>query len=155
MKPEQKQTESKLESQKLEANCVEIGRYFNRLQESYSIVHQMRMLGKKEWQRGFIPSLKNWKAQKERKRKVLSLKSIFIKNKIGWGQSFIAPNGHTYHLLTICTSSLVRQKDFNYIIAPPPPLDRKIPIIFHWCLFLEWLPNKLLSSDRCTVNQTR
>ena len=27
-----------------------MGRYFNRLQESYSIVHQMRMLGKKEWQ---------------------------------------------------------------------------------------------------------
>ena len=57
MKPEQKQTESKLESQKLEANCVEIGRYFNRLQESYSIVHQTHMLGKKEWQRGFIPNL--------------------------------------------------------------------------------------------------
>ena len=42
--------QSKLESQKLEANCVEMGRYFNRLQESYSIVHQMHMLGKKEWQ---------------------------------------------------------------------------------------------------------
>ena len=50
MKLKQTETESKLKSQKLEVNCVEMGRYFNRLQESYSIVHQMRMLGKKEWQ---------------------------------------------------------------------------------------------------------
>lgn len=84
MKPKQKQTESKLESQKLEANCVEMGRYFNRLQESDSILHQMRMLGKKKRvAEGVHPQFIKLKSTERKKRVVFPSKPIFIKNKIG------------------------------------------------------------------------